>query len=159
MCTFLPRLIADERAAAANEYGFIAALVAVAAVNTMGPNLSTTLNTIAHKTLSTPVEGLIVSDTLFDFGDCRRTRRGSVVLVTNADHFAPVAVDCHDAPLPPGGRQLADNSAKQEPIRHWYVENFGIRPLGEVQLGGHPPMFPLSEGSAGAWTEILQVRP
>ena len=46
------RLIQDESAATAIEYGLIAALIAVAAVNvmgTVGTRLSTTFNTVATK--------------------------------------------------------------------------------------------------------------
>jgi pilus assembly protein Flp/PilA len=48
----LLRLLHDESAATAIEYGLIAALIAVAAVNvmtTVGHNLSTTFNTVATK--------------------------------------------------------------------------------------------------------------
>jgi pilus assembly protein Flp/PilA len=48
----LAKLLKDERAATAIEYGLIGALIAVAAVNvmtTVGHNLSTTFNTIATK--------------------------------------------------------------------------------------------------------------
>jgi pilus assembly protein Flp/PilA len=47
---FLSRLLKDQRAATAIEYGLIAALIAVAAVSvlgTVGKNLSTTFNTVA----------------------------------------------------------------------------------------------------------------
>jgi len=52
MYTTLARLLKDERGATAIEYGLIAALIAVAAVNvmtTVGHNLSTTFNTVATK--------------------------------------------------------------------------------------------------------------
>jgi pilus assembly protein Flp/PilA len=52
MFQLLKRLIEDETGATAIEYGLIAALIAVAAVNvmsTVGKNLSTTFNTIATK--------------------------------------------------------------------------------------------------------------
>jgi pilus assembly protein Flp/PilA len=48
----LTRLLEDETAATAIEYGLIAALIAVAAVSTIttvGRNLSTTFNTVATK--------------------------------------------------------------------------------------------------------------
>jgi pilus assembly protein Flp/PilA len=48
----LKRLLNDESGATAIEYGLIAALIAVAAVNvmtTVGHNLSTTFNTVATK--------------------------------------------------------------------------------------------------------------
>jgi len=48
----LKRLLKNESGATAIEYGLIAALIAVAAVNvmtTVGHNLSTTFNTIATK--------------------------------------------------------------------------------------------------------------
>jgi pilus assembly protein Flp/PilA len=49
---FLARLLKDQRAATAIEYGLIAALIALAAVSvmgTVGKNLSTTFNTVATK--------------------------------------------------------------------------------------------------------------
>jgi pilus assembly protein Flp/PilA len=52
MYGLLMRLIQDETAATAIEYGLIAALIAVAAVSalgTVGKNLSTTFNTVATK--------------------------------------------------------------------------------------------------------------
>jgi len=48
----LTRLLADESAATAIEYGLIAGLIAVAAVSvmtTVGHNLSTTFSTVATK--------------------------------------------------------------------------------------------------------------
>ncbi len=52
MFSTLVRLLKDESAATAIEYGLIAALIAVAAVNamsTVGTRLSTTFNTVATK--------------------------------------------------------------------------------------------------------------
>ena len=52
MISLLMRVIQDESAATAIEYGLIAALIAVAAVNIMGTGgtrLSTTFNTVATK--------------------------------------------------------------------------------------------------------------
>jgi pilus assembly protein Flp/PilA len=52
MYRLLVRLLQDESAATAIEYGLIAALIAVAAVTVMGnvgKNLSTTFNTVATK--------------------------------------------------------------------------------------------------------------
>lgn len=52
MYRLLVRLLNDESAATAIEYGLIAALIAVAAVSvmtTVGKNLSTTFNTVATK--------------------------------------------------------------------------------------------------------------
>jgi pilus assembly protein Flp/PilA len=52
MYQLLMRLLADETASTAIEYGLIAALIAVAAVSvmtTVGKNLSTTFNTVATK--------------------------------------------------------------------------------------------------------------
>lgn len=52
MYDLLVRLLRDESAATAIEYGLIAALIAVAAISamtTVGHNLSTTFNTIATK--------------------------------------------------------------------------------------------------------------
>jgi len=52
MFDLLRRLLEDESAATAIEYGLIAALIAIAAVsafNTVGKNLSTTFNTVATK--------------------------------------------------------------------------------------------------------------
>lgn len=52
MIALLKRLIEDESAATAIEYGLIAALIAVAAVSimgTVGTRLSITFNTIATK--------------------------------------------------------------------------------------------------------------
>ncbi|HUI34384.1 MAG TPA: Flp family type IVb pilin [Stellaceae bacterium] len=52
MYRLLVRLLQDESAATAIEYGLIAALIAVAAVNvmgTVGTRLSTTFNTVATK--------------------------------------------------------------------------------------------------------------
>lgn len=52
MYSLLMRLLQDESGATAIEYGLIAALIAVAAVNVMGTvghNLSTTFNTVATK--------------------------------------------------------------------------------------------------------------
>jgi pilus assembly protein Flp/PilA len=52
MFRLLMRLIEDESAATAIEYGLIGALIAIAAVNvmsTVGKNLSTTFNTVATK--------------------------------------------------------------------------------------------------------------
>jgi len=52
MIALFQRLIGDETGATAIEYGLIAALIAVAAVNvmnTVGKNLSTTFSTIATK--------------------------------------------------------------------------------------------------------------
>jgi pilus assembly protein Flp/PilA len=52
MFSLLKRLLEDETAATAIEYGLIAALIAVAAVSvmsTVGRNLSTTFNTVATK--------------------------------------------------------------------------------------------------------------
>ena len=52
MLNLLKRIWEDESAATAIEYGLIAALIAVAAVNvmtTVGKNLSTTFSTIATK--------------------------------------------------------------------------------------------------------------
>ena len=52
MISLLMRVIQDESAATAIEYGLIAALIAVAAVNimgTVGTRLSTTFNTVATK--------------------------------------------------------------------------------------------------------------
>jgi pilus assembly protein Flp/PilA len=52
MFSILVRLFKDESAATAIEYGLIAALIAVAAVNamgTVGTRLSTTFNTVATK--------------------------------------------------------------------------------------------------------------
>jgi len=49
--TFFSRLLRDDRAATAIEYGLIAALIAVAAVTvlgTVGTNLSSTFNTVAN---------------------------------------------------------------------------------------------------------------
>jgi pilus assembly protein Flp/PilA len=52
MYAILAALVKDTRGATAIEYGLIAALIAVAAVNalvTVGHNLSTTFNTVATK--------------------------------------------------------------------------------------------------------------
>jgi pilus assembly protein Flp/PilA len=52
MYSLLTKLIQDESAATAIEYGLIAALIAVAAVSvmgTVGTRLSTTFNTVATK--------------------------------------------------------------------------------------------------------------
>jgi pilus assembly protein Flp/PilA len=52
MRSLMSRLLEDESAATAIEYGLIAALIAVAAVSimsTVGKNLSTTFNTVASK--------------------------------------------------------------------------------------------------------------
>jgi pilus assembly protein Flp/PilA len=52
MYGLLVRLLRDESAATAIEYGLIAALIAVAAVTvmgTVGTHLSTTFNTVATK--------------------------------------------------------------------------------------------------------------
>jgi pilus assembly protein Flp/PilA len=52
MIAIIIRLLRDESAATAIEYGLIAALIAVAAVTvmgTVGTRLSTTFNTIATK--------------------------------------------------------------------------------------------------------------
>src|SRR6185437_9273520 len=52
MVRFLRRLLGDKKGVTAIEYGLIAALIAVAAVNvmgTVGTRLSTTFNTIATK--------------------------------------------------------------------------------------------------------------
>lgn len=52
MVALLRRLIEDETAATAIEYGLIAALIAVAGVNvtnTVGKHPSTTFNTVATK--------------------------------------------------------------------------------------------------------------
>jgi len=52
MYVTLAELFNDERGATAIEYGLIAALIAVAAINvmtTVGHNLSTTFNTVATK--------------------------------------------------------------------------------------------------------------
>jgi pilus assembly protein Flp/PilA len=52
MLSLLMKLLQDQNAATAIEYGLIAALIAVAAVNvmtTVGHNLSTTFNTVATK--------------------------------------------------------------------------------------------------------------
>ena len=52
MFGLLMRLLEDETAATAIEYGLIAALIAIAAtsaMNTVGKNLSTTFNTVATK--------------------------------------------------------------------------------------------------------------
>lgn len=52
MYNLFVRLLHDESAATAIEYGLIAALIAVAAVSvmtTVGKNLSTTFNTVATK--------------------------------------------------------------------------------------------------------------
>ena len=52
MYYFLTRLLEDECAATAIEYGVIAALIAIAAVSvmtTVGHNLSTTFNTVSTK--------------------------------------------------------------------------------------------------------------
>jgi pilus assembly protein Flp/PilA len=52
MVSLLRRIWEDESAATAIEYGLIAALIAIGAVNvmsTVGKNLSTTFNTIATK--------------------------------------------------------------------------------------------------------------
>jgi pilus assembly protein Flp/PilA len=52
MYSVLTRLLQDESAATAIEYGLIAALIAVAAVTimgTVGTRLSTTFNTVATK--------------------------------------------------------------------------------------------------------------
>jgi pilus assembly protein Flp/PilA len=52
MFNLFRQLMKDETAATAIEYGLIAALIAVAAVNimtTVGKNLSTTFNTVATK--------------------------------------------------------------------------------------------------------------
>jgi pilus assembly protein Flp/PilA len=52
MYALLMRLLQDESAATAIEYGLIAALIAVAAVSvlgTVGKNLSTTFNCVATK--------------------------------------------------------------------------------------------------------------
>jgi pilus assembly protein Flp/PilA len=52
MYDLLRRLLSDESAATAIEYGLIAALIAVAALSVMGTvghNLSTTFNTVATK--------------------------------------------------------------------------------------------------------------
>ena len=52
MLVLFKRLLMDESAATAIEYGLIAALIAVAAVSvmsTVGKNLSTTFNTVATR--------------------------------------------------------------------------------------------------------------
>jgi len=52
MLSVLRRLLEDESAATAIEYGLIAALIAIVAVSvitTVGKNLSTTFNTVATK--------------------------------------------------------------------------------------------------------------
>jgi pilus assembly protein Flp/PilA len=52
MWAFLARLIKDDRAATAIEYGLIAALIAIAAVTvmgTVGTNLKSTFSTVASK--------------------------------------------------------------------------------------------------------------
>ena len=52
MRSLMSRLLEDESAATAIEYGLIAALIAVAAVSimsTVGKNLSTTFNTVSSK--------------------------------------------------------------------------------------------------------------
>jgi pilus assembly protein Flp/PilA len=52
MLVLFKRLLEDESAATAIEYGLIAALIAVAAVSvmtTVGQHLSTTFNTVATK--------------------------------------------------------------------------------------------------------------
>ena len=52
MLQVLSRLLAEEQGATAIEYGLIAALIAVAAVNamsTVGQHLSSTFNTVATK--------------------------------------------------------------------------------------------------------------
>jgi len=52
MLALMSRLLEDESAATAIEYGLIAALIALAAVNilsTVGKNVSTTFNTVASK--------------------------------------------------------------------------------------------------------------
>ncbi|HZK91244.1 MAG TPA: Flp family type IVb pilin [Stellaceae bacterium] len=52
MFDLLKRLLHDESAATAIEYGLIAALISIAAVSvmtTVGKNLSTTFNTVSTK--------------------------------------------------------------------------------------------------------------
>ena len=52
MWAFLARLIKDDRAATAIEYGLIAALISIAAVSvmsTVGANLKATFSTVASK--------------------------------------------------------------------------------------------------------------
>jgi pilus assembly protein Flp/PilA len=52
MFPLLKRLLTDESAATAIEYGLIAALIALAAISTItnvGKNLSTTFNTVTTK--------------------------------------------------------------------------------------------------------------
>lgn len=72
------------------------------------------------------------------FIDLARGRRACLCLrafVADADQFAPVPIDAHDAPLPFPRCKAADERAKHQPIEG-HIEELSGGPLRKVERGG-----------------------
>src|SRR5262249_51716897 len=74
-------------------------------------------------------------DRAIDFARGSRACLCLRAFVADADQFAPVPVDAHDAPLPFPRCQTADERAKHQPIEG-HIEELSGGPLRKVERGG-----------------------